>query len=123
MEILHVNVNHWITISNIGVSDNSVNVYDSLYNSITQTPKELIAKYVNKEKVKINIINVQQQENDSDCGVFAIAFAKCLLEGKDPSLYDFVNPREHLAQYLPQEIIPEFSKVLAEHEQSSSHSA
>ena len=43
--------------------------------SFTQTTKELIVKYVHKEKVKINIINVQQQENDSDCGVFAIAFA------------------------------------------------
>ena len=113
MQVLHVNGNHWITISNIGVSvsDNSVNVYDSFYNGITQTTQELIAKYVHKEKVKINIINVQQ-ENDSDYGVFAIAFAKCLLEGKDPSLYDFVNPRNHLAQCLPQGIIPEFPKVL-----------
>ena len=50
VQILHVNGNHWITISNIGVSDNSVNVYDSLYNCITQTTKELIAKYVHKEK-------------------------------------------------------------------------
>ena len=66
-----MNGNHWITITNIGVSDNSVNVYDSLYNGITQTTKELILKYVDKEKVKINIINVHQQENDSDCGVFA----------------------------------------------------
>ena len=76
VQVLHVNGYHWITISNIGVSDNSVNVYDSLYNGITQTTKELIAKYVHKEKVKINIINVQQQENDSDCGVFAIASNK-----------------------------------------------
>ena len=60
-------------------------------------------------------MNVQQQENESDCGVFAIAFAKCLLDGKDPSEYDFVNHRKHLAQYLPQGIIPEFPKVLAEH--------
>ena len=66
VQVLHVNGNHWITISNIGVSDNSVNVYDSLYNGITQTTKELISKYVHKEKVKINIINVQQQKNDSD---------------------------------------------------------
>ena len=36
---------------------------------------------------------MQQQENHSDCGVFAIAFAQC----------------------LPQGIIPEFPKVLAEH--------
>ena len=86
-----------------------------MYNGINQATKELIAKYVHKDKVNINIINVQQQENESDCGVFAIAFAKCMLEGKDPSEYDFVNPRKHLAQYLPQGIIPELPKVLAEH--------
>ena len=51
-----------------------MNVYYSLYYGITQTTK-LIAKLVQKEKVKINIINVQEQENESDCGVFAIAFA------------------------------------------------
>ena len=55
--------------------------------------------------------NVQQQENESDCGVFAIAFAKCLLEGKDPSEYHFVNSRKH----LPEGVIPEFPKVLSEH--------
>ena len=60
-------------------------------------------------------MNVQQQENENDCGVCAMTFAKCLLEGKDPSQYDFVNPRKHLAQYLPEGIIPEFPKVLAEH--------
>ena len=114
VQVLHVNGNHWITISNIGVSDQSVNVYDSLYNDINQATKEFIAKYVHKDKVKINM-NVQQQENESDCGVFAIAFAKYLVDGKDPSEYDFVNPRKHLAQYLPQGIIPEFPKILAEH--------
>ena len=47
--------------------------------------------------------------------VYLIAFAKCLLEGKNPSLYDFVNPRKHLAQFLPEGIIPPFPKVFAEH--------
>ena len=74
-----------------------------------------VFKYVYKDKVKINIMNVQQQENVSDCGVFAIAFAKCLLDGKDPSQYDFVNPRKHLAQYLPEGVIPEYPKVPADH--------
>ena len=50
---------------------------------INQVKKEFIAKYVHKDKVKINIMNVQQQENESDCGVFAIAFAKCLLDNKN----------------------------------------
>ena len=50
---------------------------------------------------KDNVINVQQQENGSDCGVFAIAYAQCLLEGKNPAEYDFIDPRKHLAHYLP----------------------
>ena len=68
---------------------------------------------VHKENLKINIMNVQKQENESDCGVFAITFSKCLLEEKDNSQYDFA--RKHLVQYLPQGIIPELPKVLAEH--------
>ena len=42
-----------------GVSDNSMNVYDSLYNGATQTTKQKnnISKYVHKENLKINIIN------------------------------------------------------------------
>ena len=39
VQVLHVNGNHWITISNIGVSDQSVNVYNSLYNGINQATK------------------------------------------------------------------------------------
>ena len=65
-----------------------------MYNDINQVTEEFIAKYVHKDKVKINIMNVQQQENESDCDVFAIAFAKCLLEGNDSSEYDSVNPRK-----------------------------
>ena len=67
VQFLHVEGNHWITISNIGEKENCVNLYDSLYNGVSQATKELIANYMNKDKVKINIINVQQQENNSDC--------------------------------------------------------
>ena len=56
---------------------------------------------MNKDKLKINVINVQQQENGSDCGVFAIAYAQSLLEGKNPAEYDFIDPRKHVAHYLP----------------------
>ena len=115
VQFLHVEGNHWITISNIGEKENCVNLYDSLYNGVSQETKELIANYMNKDKVKINVINVQQQENNSDCGVFTIAYAQCLLEGKNPAEYDFIHPRKHLAQYLPTGCLPKFPKVLAEH--------
>ena len=53
--------------------------------------------------------------NNRKIKVFATAFAKCLLEGKDHSQCDFVNPRKYLVQYLAKGIIPKFPKVLAEH--------
>ena len=67
---------------------------------------------MNKDKVKINVINVQQQENKSDCGVFARAV---MLKGKIPAECDCIHPKKHLAQYLHTGCLPKFSKVLAEH--------
>ena len=115
VQFLHVEGNHWTTISNIGEKENCVNLYDSLYCGVSQTRKELIANYINQDRVKINVINVQQQENNSDCGVFAIAYVQSLLEGNNPAEYDLFHPRKHLANYLPTETLPKFPKVLAEH--------
>ena len=53
-------------------------------------------------------MNVQQQQNGSDCGVFLIAFAKTLLAGMDPTQLAFIDPRSHLASYLLDNEIPEF---------------
>ena len=115
VQFLHVEGNHWITINNIDEKENCVSLYDSLYCGVSQTTKELIANYMNKDRVKINVVNVQQQDNNSDCGVFAIAYAQCLLEGNNPAEYDFIHPRKHLANYLPTGTLPRFPKVLAEH--------
>ena len=122
VQILHTEGNHWITISNINVSDtpgfsaNTVNVYDSLYKGISQETKSLIGEYHQGNKVKINIMNVQQQENDSDCGVFAIAFAKTILAGIDPTMEYFTNARSHLISSLIQGSIPKFPSVPAKRE-------
>ena len=72
VQFLNVEGNHWITISNIGEKENCVILCDSFYCGVSQTTKELIANYMNKDRVKTNVINVQQQENISDCGVFAL---------------------------------------------------
>ena len=66
VQILHISVDHWRTISNInitsiqGFSANSVNVYDSMYSSILEETKVLIGQYTKQHTVKINIMNVQQ---------------------------------------------------------------
>ena len=36
VQLLHVEGNHWISISNIGEKENCVNLYDSLYNGVSQ---------------------------------------------------------------------------------------
>ena len=41
-------------------------------------------------------IPVQQQKNGSDCGVFAIAFATCLVYGRNPCTITFDIPKMHL---------------------------
>ena len=47
-------------------------------------------------------MDVQQQQNGSDCGAFAVAFAKAILMGKDPTQLEFIDPRSHLALHLPE---------------------
>ena len=51
----------------------------------------------NKE-IMINYVNVQQQSGGSDCGLFAIAFATCLCESRNPSIVRFCQKqmRSHL---------------------------
>ena len=46
--------------------------------------------------------SVQQQSNESDCGIFAIAFAACLVFGEDASHVNLHVPkmRPHLAKCL-----------------------
>ena len=115
VQILHTEGNHWITISNINVSDtpgfstNTVNVYDSLYKGTSQKTKSLIGEYHQGDKVKINIMNVQQQENGS-------AFAKTILAGIDPTMECFTNARSHLISSLIQSSIPKFPSVPAKRE-------
>lgn len=52
----------------------------------------------------IGIINapVQQQLKGSDCGVFAIAFATCLVHGTEPQIimFDIPQTRPHLLNCL-----------------------
>ena len=80
----------------------------SSYTKMDQDTKLLSGNYTNENKVKINIMNVHQQQNGSDCGVFAIAFAKKLLSGRDPTQPNFNDPRNHLSAHLPCNEIPDF---------------
>ena len=117
IQFLHVKGSHWITITNIYVtssgnsSTNSVYVRDFLFQQMDETTKKLIGQYHQGDKVKIYIMNVQQQPNGSDCGAYAVAFAKAILTEKDPTQLEFIDPRSHLALHLLEGMIPEFPSI------------
>ena len=57
----------------------------------------------------MTVMNVQQQKNSFDCGVFALPYATTLILGKEPTNYNYTNIREHLMLCLNKNIVQEFS--------------
>lgn len=104
VQILHTGNAHWVCVSSVGCPDGIVNLYDSLYHNIIQTEvEEQVVNLVGQENFTgIHIVSVQQQENGSDCGVFAAAFATSLVYGILPQSIQFDIPkmRNHLYQCL-----------------------
>ena len=63
-----------------------VNLYDSLFHNIVSNEVEEQLKCLVGADVfvGINVVPVQQQRNGFDCGVFAAAFATCLVHYTAP---------------------------------------
>lgn len=103
IQLLHVNGNHWVCMTSIGCPPGDVNLLDSLMKSvIPQEIQELAENLLGPNLNSITSIPVQQQTNLSDCGVFAIAFATCLVFGQHPSqvTFDIPRMRPHLIRCL-----------------------
>ena len=115
MQIIHVRGCHWCTISNVGCSDGVVNIYDSMYSSVSSSTLKLIASLILScaEKLTVRIMDVGRQSNGSDCGVLAIAFTYDICSGNDPCKikYDHRSIRQHLADCLEKCSISRFPVV------------
>ena len=74
MQIVFVGGCHWCTVSNIGCDDGVVNVYDSMYTTVSSATMKLIASLVFSpaEQLVVRMTDVGRQLNGSDCGVLAI---------------------------------------------------
>ena len=78
-------------------------MYDSLYNDFIDDEVEQQVKDLLPDNfVGIEVVPVQQQMNGSDCGVFAVAFATCLVFELNPSdfMFDIPRMRPHLLECL-----------------------
>jgi hypothetical protein len=73
-----------------------------MYNGHKKYLEDLVRSILGPSYQGVNIQHVQQQQNFCDCGVFAIAFATCLVYAKFPLCVRFNIPmmRPHLLKCL-----------------------
>ncbi len=101
--------NHWYILTNIDNEriqedhenqENDWFIYDSLNDA---SPENLdssrsILKMIYPDEICIYVSCVQviEQENDNDCGLFAIAYAQSLLERQEPAVRNYENDEMRL---------------------------
>ena len=121
VQVLHDGRLHWVAISTYGCRLGEVCLMDSLFNGrIADHTKRQICAILNcpSEKLKVNVVPVQQQQNSVDCGVFALAYVYYIVSKKrNPSNVFFCTEkmRNHLLQCLSANKFsdfPETNKVL-----------
>ena len=113
VQILHcLGRHHWIAASNVGCTENSVNVYDSLFSDVDATTCTLIKNMFGGDECKISMKKVQKQVGIKDCGVFAIAFITSIVCGEDPCnvFYKQEDMRKHLFDCFEQLVITPFPR-------------
>ena len=114
VQILHIMGNHWVTVSNIRCCEPAtIQVFDSMRNQ--DLPSQAISQiaaimWVEKPNIVLEFVPVQKQDGDSDCGLFAIAFATSLCAGNNPAEYAYIQDklRNHLRQCLENRKVTEF---------------
>ena len=117
IQILHVNNNHWITLSTLQSPncDYDVMVFDSLNSHLSAGVKMQLSKLIktSNKSLQIKIANVNKQANYDDCGVFAAAYCTALANGQNPSsfVYNQSAMRKHLVQCLSNEIMEPFPVI------------
>ena len=101
IQILHDGQCHWVTVSTSGCDPGEINYYDSLFKGkITDSVKKQICNLLHskEKKIKVHVMSVQQQKNNTACGIYAIAFAYFIANNTDPSIVslDKTKSRKHL---------------------------
>ena len=103
VQLLHTGQDHWVCVSSIGCPPGTVKLFDSLYHDIISQEVEGQVKDLLADSFqKLEYAPCQQQTNDNDCGVFAIAFATSLVLGCTPQdmTFDITKMRPHLVACL-----------------------
>ena len=86
VQIVNIRNKHWCVVSSVGCDSEVVNVYDSLYSSVSNKTIHLIASmvYSSSSTLEVRMMDVAKQSNSSDCGILSIAYAFDVCSGYDP---------------------------------------
>ena len=114
VQVLFIPPGHWACLSNKFCASDEVDLFDSLHTlpiadgSIAKQASRILQS--NSPSMVINVINVQRQDNYSDCGLFALAMAYDLCSNIDPSKSGHVQARmrEHMCDCYENENISPF---------------
>ena len=113
IQLLHDGRNHWILSF---CSNGRVQVCDSLNTALTRSSRKatrsLYKDYFSGDEV-ISFLPVQRQPDGYNCGLFAIAFAAEILDGKSPSeaIFSVDEMRGHFISCLETQKLSPFPKV------------
>ena len=117
IQLLHNGINHWFLSF---CSNGRVQICDSLNSTLTRTSKKSIQSLYktfthdnDAGKVLVTFLPVQKQPDGHNCGVFAVAFAAVILDGKSPidSFFNVSKMRNRLINCLESEILTPFPKA------------
>ena len=119
LQFVHNGRDHWILTRS---TNGQVQIFDSLRKSkldfITQQSIRCVyALHKGSDgMIAADLMNVQRQTDNFNCGVFAVAYAADILFGINPvmSTYDVSSLRAHLIMCLEEELLTPFPKVSAD---------
>jgi len=103
---------HWLVITNRGSVADTVRIYCSLQMKPSEMCMQSVLAFLNCPSLKVTfeLMNVARQSGNVDCGLFAIAFAQCLLAGIDPVsvVFDQSLMRGHLRTCFHNGVVSQF---------------
>ena len=113
VQLLHDGCNHWFLSF---CSNGRVQVCDSLNTILIRSSRKsirLLCKHYFAGDEVISFLPVQRQSDGYNCGIFAIAFAAEILDGKSPSeaIFSVDEMRGHLILCLEMQKLSPFPKL------------
>jgi len=92
VQVLNCSGTHWICVSTFGCPPGKVNMFDSMRSDdIPLNTKEAIATLVctTRKSILLSFVDVQQQLNGYDCGLFALAYTSSICNGVDLMMINY----------------------------------